>query len=165
MKARDLTGLIFGRYTVLSRRGLRGNHLLWNCRCSCGEERQVSASNLTTGNSRSCGCLNREHLTKHGQSGGNRKKSLAYVSWNMMKDRCSNPNNPEFHNYGGRGIAVCPEWADFRAFYRDMGDRPPGLSIHRINNDAGYSKANCVWADDVTQAENRRSDGPYLRAA
>jgi hypothetical protein len=137
---------------------------MWTCLCDCGQQREVQSSNLVTGNSGSCGCHKIAMVYKHGQSGGNNKKSLAYVSWNMMRERCRNPKNPEFHNYGLRGIDYCEEWNDFQVFVRDMGARAPGLSLHRINNDLGYFKDNCCWADDKTQAMNRRSDGPKLRA-
>ncbi len=163
MKLRDLKGQRFNRYLVQSFVGRRGHHSMWACRCDCGQERVVQSSNLITGNSTSCGCHKIAVLHKHGKSGGNNIKSRAYISWNMLRDRCKNPNNPEYHNYGGRGLTVCSDWDDFTVFYKDMGERPVGMSIHRVNNDLGYFKGNCVWADDKTQATNRRSDGPKLR--
>lgn len=79
-----------------------------------------------------------------------------YAVWVGMKQRCSNPKHVHYANYGGRGIAVCTEWADFSKFYADMGDPPPRHTLERENNDLGYSKSNCVWATRKTQANNRR---------
>lgn len=152
--APDLTGVRFTRLTVLRLECRRGRHQLLRCRCDCGSEHIVQRSNLQSGNTLSCGCLNRQRITKHGQS-----RTATYRSWSTMRDRCTNPNNPEHHNYAGRGITCAPEWRDFRAFLRDMGPRPAGLTLHRINNELGYSKDNCCWADTETQVRNRRRDG------
>jgi hypothetical protein len=79
-----------------------------------------------------------------------------YQVWCNMRSRCRNPNNPYFHNYGGRGISVCPEWEDYRTFERDMGPRPNGTTLDRIDNDKGYSKDNCRWSDWSSQCRNMR---------
>jgi hypothetical protein len=73
-----------------------------------------------------------------------------------MRKRCHNPNQDNYAYYGGRGITVCERWDDFAAFLADMGERPPGMSLDRVNNDHGYSAANCRWATRTEQAHNRR---------
>lgn len=85
----------------------------------------------------------------------NRHNTTEYHIWEGMKQRCLNPNNPSYPNYGGRGIKISKRWLSFSNFYEDMGDRPSSKhSINRIDNDGDYCKANCEWADYVTQARN-----------
>lgn len=151
----DLTGLTFGRLTALKRIGTKNRAALWECLCSCGQQVNVSANNLVRGDSRSCGCLRSELTTarslKHGGIG-----TATYKTWAAMRSRCNRPNDDAYENYGGRGIKICERWEDFNNFYADMGDRPPGAGIDRINNDGDYEPSNCKWSTHKEQSNNRR---------
>jgi hypothetical protein len=147
----DLTGKRFGRWTVVAY--ARGQK--WHCVCDCGTRRVVRGQCLRTGESRSCGCLHKELVkarhTKHGMCG-----SREYHSWQSMKARCLNPNNPNYEKYGGRGIRPCEEWLPFVPFFADMETRPPGCSLDRIDVNGNYEPSNCRWADAKQQARNQR---------
>ena len=146
----------YGRLTVLRRVPSNNNHLRWLCRCSCGEEVSVQSSNLSSGNTKSCGCLQKEltalRFTTHGQ-----RQTKEYVIWADLRKRCRNKKWKDYKNYGGRGITVCDRWERFENFLEDMGLRPEGLSIDRINNDGNYEPDNCRWATSKQQNRNRRS--------
>lgn len=154
---RDLSKERFGRLQPISRAFVRAGNTYWVCLCECGSKVVVSLPHLTTGHTQSCGCRRAERNYRHGNS-GHRWKTGAYRSWDGMVQRCTNPNNSGYKNYGGRGIRVCGEWLDFRNFLRDMGDRPKGMSLDRINVDGNYEPNNCRWATQSEQNHNRR---PY----
>ncbi len=150
-------GQKFGRLTVIAYSPAATCHRSgWLCICICGNLGVVGKGDLTNGNTKSCGCLRRDRLiarsTTHGKS-----HMFEYRSWNAMKNRCYNPQNKSYKNYGERGIAVCDKWRDsFESFLFDMGLRPKGLTLDRINNDGNYSPDNCRWTDWSTQNRNKR---------
>lgn len=164
MLAIDLTNKRFGRWTVLSRAAntLKGQ-ATWNLLCDCGEIKTLKSIIIRRGLSQSCGCLAREKTiersTKHGHSMSG-KISPTYWSWSGMRQRCGNPKNTAYPRYGALGITVCQEWQSFANFVADMGERPAGTTLDRIDNSLGYAKANCRWADTKTQARNKSNNRP-----
>jgi hypothetical protein len=164
----DLAGKRFGRWKVIathSERRRYGNagkatFVLWHCRCDCGVEGIVFGTNLRRGLSKSCGCAAREALrrrnTKHGHAVRG-QHTRVYDAWQHAKQRCLNPNNKDYPNYGGRGIGFHPDYCDdFLAFFADLLDPPPGLSIDRIDNNGNYEPGNCQWATASMQRANQR---------
>lgn len=155
----NLIGESYGRLTVLSYAGKKGTRKTWLCICECGKTTVGSTSDLRYGSVQSCGCLlsgptarNSIHSNNDRQSG----PSPTYNSWRAMIDRCTNEKQPHYHNYGGRGITICERWMVFERFLADMGERPKGRTLDRINNDGNYEPGNCRWATGSEQRMNRR---------
>jgi len=172
----NIIGLKFNRLTVVAYApdyvSPTGKH--WTnclCRCDCGRMHTARACSLKSGDVKSCGCLNREkagaNLRKHGLS----HRDPLYTVWKGMRERCTNPKQPHWHRYGGRGITICAEWNDFvvfRAWALEHGWRPR-LTIDRIDNDRGYSPDNCRIVSFKENNDNRSnirdSRGRYARLA
>lgn len=156
---RDISGNIYGKLTAIEVVGRKNKHTYWTCRCECGETCIVAQVNLKTGSILSCGCSKYDTTTTHGYCKGKDVRSSEYFIWASMKDRCLNENNPNYKNYGGRGITLSAEWLRFENFIADMGLRPSkSHSIEREDNNAGYCKGNCKWIIRSEQNSNRRSN-------
>lgn len=151
-KSKIKVGDKFGRLEVLEDLGAINKNTRFRCRCKCGNIKTIIGCNLRSGHTISCGCLRVETITTHGMA-----RTPSYIIWVAMIQRCTNPDNISYKNYGGRGITVCEEWRNsFEAFFKDMGQKPDGLSIDRIKNELGYFKENCRWATRTEQNRNCR---------
>jgi len=151
---RDITGLRFGRWTVVERASNRfGNTPYWLCRCACGRQKEVNGQCLQEGGSTSCGCsrIGNGNRRKHGLT-----RTRLYKIWSNMLERCNNPKRRVYPYYGGRGIEVCERWRIFENFLADMGHEPKGYTLDRINVDGNYEPGNCRWASRKEQARNTR---------
>lgn len=159
-KRLEIRGKRFGKLVAITPAGINRSRLvLWKCVCDCGQEIIVTGANLASGNSKSCGCARSASLrlrnTTHGKS---RRYRSTYTTWRAMITRCTNPKIKCWKHYGGRGITVCDRWLNsFDNFLDDMGEKPPGMTIDRIDSDKGYCKDNCRWATQAEQTRNRRS--------
>jgi len=153
----DLTGKRYGRWTVIEERGRSKNgNVLWKCICDCGNIVEVLSVSLRNNLSKSCGCLKKELMRKRFKKHGCSYRA-EYNVWGDMIQRCTNKKCFVYKHYGGRGIRVCQEWRkSFKVFFNDMGPRPRGTSIERINNELGYFPGNCIWANKTIQVRNRR---------
>jgi len=155
-KALKLEGQKFGRLTVIKAVGKnKRNNICWLCECDCGNTVKVAGGHLRSGHTNSCGCLIKETTKdinfKHGKTG-----TKNFHIWAGMRDRCNNPNNPAYKNYGGRGIKICQRWNEFKNFLADMGKKPKGLTLDRIDNDGNYEPKNCRWTTRKEQNRNSR---------
>lgn len=154
MRLTDRLGQRYGRLLVTERapnKSETDTNARWKCLCDCGRETVQYGQDLKKGKVISCGCWNEEKRFKHGLA-----DTPVHRVWIGMRSRCNNPKAREYVNYGGRGIKVCDRWESFENFVADMGIRPEGYSIDRINNDGNYEPSNCRWATTTQQLNNRR---------
>lgn len=162
--ADNIIGKRYGRLVVLGIGSIKHNKRTYICQCDCGTLTSVSRYKLTSGHTQSCGCLRADILPafnfKHGMA-----KTPIHNSYTSMLDRCYNETHASYANYGGRGIAVCDRWKEsFENFYNDMGERPEGSQLDRIDNDGNYCPENCKWSTIAENTRNKR-DNIFLEYA
>lgn len=161
-KRENLIGQKFSRLIVTAEGDRKGGRVAWVCDCECGGKAHVRSSDLKSGSVRSCGCLLAGPTAanvRHGHSARRERPTPTYNSWRGMIDRCTNEGHISYPFYGAKGVTVCDRWKDFTNFLADMGERPEGKTIDRINPEGNYEPSNCRWADWKTQRANRRIDG------
>lgn len=145
-------GTIFNYWKVIKEAKRRITKRYFVCSCVCGTTKEISMSGLTTGHSKSCRQCGTKRRPNYGLS-----QTREYHCWESMKQRCNNPKNPRYKDYGGRGISMCKEWENsFELFYLDIGIIPDGMSIDRIDNDKGYNNKNCKLSTPREQMLNTR---------
>ena len=145
-------GTKFNRLTLISYNGEKNsdNRRIALYKCECGNEKKLPISRVKSGVIKSCGCIVGKNI-KHGMKG-----SRTYDSWIAAKNRCNCPTSKDFPRYGGKGITFHGPWCDsFEQFLKDMGERPPGTTLDRIDNSKGYTPINCRWATRSEQQRNK----------
>ena len=178
MSHKDITRQKFGKLRALRPLGCgKDRKQRWQCRCSCGTVVIVRLDHLTQGRVKSCGCLRRK-VAAQTQKRRHRLARMGvvyapapprviksspyargYYAWRDAIRRCTDPNDPGYGNYGGRGIKMCSRWLEsFKNFLEDMGAAPPGLTIDRIDNDGDYEPGNCRWTTWEVQQNNKRTN-------
>ena len=157
MRRLDLIGKKFHKLEAVEDVGTKNGSRLWKCVCECGNTAYITAKDLSFGIRKSCGCLHRCPIGKHGQARAG-KETKTYMIWKSMVGRCTSDKSTAYKYYGAIGITVSEEWLTFENFFADMGECPKGLSLERVDNNAGYSKDNCIWASREVQANNKSNN-------
>ena len=157
----DLTGGKFGRWTVLEKTGKKHNKISYLCKCECGTVRVVTADTLINGRSLSCGCFQKEVVSRRETTHGMTGKRI-YNIYHNMKNRCYNPNDDRYKDYGGRGIRICDEWLGKHGFenfveWSMVNGYAENLTIDRVNVNGNYEPSNCRWATNAEQSNNKRT--------
>lgn len=151
-KVKYKQGMRFGQWTLIAFEG-KG---YWAAQCGCGTKKSVFISHMTSGKSTRCrACYGHSRVT-HGMT-----KTPTYNSWSGMFQRCENKNDARYNQYGGAGVIICPRWRKFENFLEDMGERPKGTSLDRIDPTGGYEKSNCRWATPKQQMNNLKDQPKY----
>lgn len=156
----DLTGQHIGQLVIVKQAHVENKKMAWVVRCKCGNQKVINGGNLTSGNTQSCGCLQREIVAKvnarHGQT-----NTRLYRVWTAIRERCTNPHCKAFPNYGGRGITC--EFSSFEEFCAEIGEQPgPQLWVERIDNNLPYQKGNIRWATIEEQMNNKRNNRRFV---
>lgn len=157
-RGKNMIGERYGRLTVIARSGQRSpKGAMWICSCDCGGQKTVAREYLVKGTTKSCGCLSAETV-KHGKTDSPEQRA-----WQSAKARCFNPNNHNYPHYGGRGITMCNRWrygegglSGFHCFLIDVGERPDGYMLDRINNDGNYEPGNVRWVTYLQSQNNQQ---------
>jgi len=150
--AKNLSDQKYGKLEVLFCEGAnKHKQLVWRCVCECGKEVSVRGYCLTSGHTTSCGCIRQTNRNNAGAS-----KRRSYSSWRCMISRCTNPKDKEYSRYAEKQVTVCDRWKEYRNFVADMGEPPPGMTLHRVDPYGNYEPSNCVWASAKEQARDRR---------
>jgi hypothetical protein len=153
----DIQGRVYGLLTALKPDGKIRGCTAWLCQCECGKQKRIPIAALNCGNSKSCGSKIHSSLVTEAKK-LNELNKTEYMTWSAMKDRCKNPKNKSYKYYGGRGIEVCERWEKFENFLEDMGKKPEGYSIERVDVNGNYDKLNCKWVPKSEQSQNKRNN-------
>jgi len=147
----NVTGNRFGRLVAIRRHHIKNKKAYWLCKCDCGREHIANVAHLRNGDTKSCGCL---HRSQNGLSG-----TRTYKSWSCMVRRCSINTSNRWKHYGGKGVTVCDRWkSSYSNFLEDMGERPDGKTLDRIDTGGDYCKENCRWLTPKEQGRNKKNN-------